>query len=122
MEHMSHSDFVKAYAAGGITVDIVPQDAARFLSARLLLPFVILPILGTGVALALIGWIWSGLAVIGLALAARWLIKRSAPHFVLTQSLADAQFYLAATQQQVLRIRTGHDGDAAGGNSPSVSG
>ena len=102
---MTHAEFVQEYAAGRIRVEIDPRDAARFMSARLLLPFVVLPILGIGVALALVGWIWTGLALIGLAVAARWLIKRGAVHFVLTQSLADAELYRAALEQQVLRIR-----------------
>jgi hypothetical protein len=58
-----------------------------------MLPLVMLPVLGTGVALALIGWIWTGLIVIAVGTIAPVLIKRSAPHFVLTQALRDARFY-----------------------------
>ena len=67
--------------------------AARFLSARLLLPFVMLPVLGCGVALALSGWLWTGFALIGIGTLTPLVIKRSAPHFVVTHALQDEKFY-----------------------------
>ena len=61
---MTHSDFVTAYRNGEVRVQMDPQAAGRMLSARLLLPFVMMPVIGAGVALALIGWIYTGLMVI----------------------------------------------------------
>jgi hypothetical protein len=90
---MTHADFVAAYARGEIKIEIDPHGAGRFLSARLLLPFVMMPVLGTGVAIALVGWIYSGLAVIALAIVATRLIKRSAPHFLLRDALQDPAVY-----------------------------
>lgn len=101
---MTHAEFVAAYARGEVKVEIDPQAAARFLSTRLLLPFVMLPVLGIGVALALIGWIITGLAVIAAAIIVSRLIKRSAPHFVLTQALQDAGLYEELTRTNALRI------------------
>lgn len=101
---MTHAEFLRAYTAGEIRVEVDPAGAARFLSARLLLPLVMLPVLGGGVALALIGWIWTGLAVLAAGIAAPRLIKRSAPHFVLTQALQDERTYHELTQSNVLRI------------------
>lgn len=101
---MGHAEFVAAYRSGEIRVDVDRTAAARFVSARLLLPIVMLPVLGLGTALALWGSVWIGLAVIGLATIAPMLIKRSAPHFVLTQSLQDAKFYEDAKGAGVLQI------------------
>ena len=101
---MSHVEFVAAYRAGAIRVQIDPAAAARFLSARLLLPLVMLPVLGIGVALALSGWVWTGLAVIGVGTVAPILIKRSAPHFVITHALQDARFYDDVAASGILRI------------------
>lgn len=101
---MTHAEFAAAYRSGTIRVDIDRAQAARYLSNRLLLPLVAMPVLGIGVALALTGWIWSGLAVIALAIVATRLIKRSAPHFVLTQALQDERFYRDAMQAGLLRI------------------
>jgi hypothetical protein len=101
---MTHAEFVHAYGEGAIRVDVDPKAAARFVSARLLLPFVMLPVLGVGTALALTGWLWSGFAIIGIATLAPMLIKRSAPHFVMTQALQDEKFYGDACASGVLEI------------------
>ena len=101
---MTHAEFVAAYARGEIKVGVDPQAAARFVSARLLLPFVMMPVLGIGIALALIGWFFTGLGVIALGIIAPRLIKRSAPHFMLTQALQDAAVYDEATKSGMLRI------------------
>jgi hypothetical protein len=101
---MTHAEFLRAYTAGKIKVDVEPAAAARYLSARLLLPFVMLPVLGCGVALALTGWIWTGLTIIAIGVVAPRLIKRSAPHFALTQALQDERVYEELTQSDILRI------------------
>ncbi len=101
---MTHAEFVTAYARGEIRVEIDPQAAARSLSARLLLPFVMMPVLGAGVALALIGWIWTGLAVIALGSVTSRLIKRSAPHLLLQEALRDESAFGELTRSGILRI------------------
>jgi hypothetical protein len=102
---VTHPEFVEAYRSGRVRIDIEPPAAARYLSGRLLLPFVMLPILGCGVALALIGWLWAGLAVLAAGVAVPRLIKRSAPHFLLTQALEDARIYDDVTQAGILRVQ-----------------
>jgi hypothetical protein len=99
---MIHAEFIEAYARSTVRVTIDPKRAARFMSARLLLPFVAMPFIGIGIALALTGWIWSGLAVIAAGIIGPRLIKRGAPHFILTQALADARFYDEAVSAGVL--------------------
>lgn len=81
-----------------------PKQAARLLASRLLLPLITLPVLGAGVALALIGWLWTALAVIAAAIIVPRLIKRSAPNFLLTQMLEDAQQYEAICKAGVMQI------------------
>ena len=101
---MTHAEFVAAYARGEIKVEIDPKAAARHLSARLLLPFVMMPIVGIGIAFALIGWFFLGLAIIALGIIIPQLIKRSAPHFLLTHALEDAGVYEEATRSELLRV------------------
>ena len=95
---LTHAEFDAAYGRGEVTVNFAPKAAAKFLSARLLLPLFMMPVLGSGVALALVGWVWSGLAVIAIGIIVPRLIKRGAPHFLLQQSLSDANLY-----QELLR-------------------
>jgi len=106
---MTHAEFVQAYREGEIRVEVDRRAAARFVSRRLLLPLVMLPILGAGTALALAGWIWTGISIIALATLVPIVIKRSAPHFVLTQSLEDAHFYRDALRAELLRISANAD-------------
>ncbi|OGA21408.1 MAG: hypothetical protein A3I02_09235 [Betaproteobacteria bacterium RIFCSPLOWO2_02_FULL_67_26] len=101
---MTHAEFAAAYARGEIKVDVDPQGAARFISARLLLPLMQMPVLGIGVALALVGWLFTGLVIIALGIAAPRLIKRSAPHFVFQQALNDPAVYDEVTRAGLLRV------------------
>jgi len=101
---MTHTEFVVAYARGEIRVEVEPKEAARFLSARLLLPLFMMPVVGVGIALALLGWIFTGLAVIALGIIAPRLIKRSAPHFVFQQALNDPAVYEEVTKSGLLRV------------------
>jgi hypothetical protein len=101
---LNHTEFVSAYREGRITVQFDPTRAAQLLSARLLLPVMTLPVLGLGVGLALIGWLWTGLIVIALGFIVPRLIKRSAPHFLLTQMLEDAQEYDAICKANVMQL------------------
>lgn len=105
---LSHSEFIKAYRDGTIIVNFDPKAAARFLSGRLLLPLFMMPVLGCGVALALVGWVWTGLAVIALGIIVPRLIKRGAPHFLLQQSLGDVSLYQELLQNGVMHpVRRG---------------
>lgn len=101
---MTHGEFVAAYQRGEIKVEVEPKAAAQMVSARLLLPFVALPVLGMGVALALIGWIYTGLAIIAIGFVVPRLIKRSAPHFIITQALQDSALYDEVTKSGLLRV------------------
>ena len=102
---MTHPEFVAAYQAASIRVDVDRAAAARFVSARLLLPLVMLPVLGVGIALALTGWVWTGLAIIGAATLARIVIRRSAAHFVITHALHDPKFYEDVAAIGLLEIK-----------------
>jgi hypothetical protein len=104
--NMTHAEFVKAYADGRIKVTVDPTAAAKYLSARLMLPFFMMPVLGAGIALALLGRIWAGLAVIAVGFFLPRLIKRSAPNFVLNQAVKSEHTYQQVMQAGILRITT----------------
>ena len=90
---MTHAEFVAAYRAGRLRVQVDRAGAARLVSARLMLPFVLLPVFGAGVALALVGSLLFGALVFLGGLALRFAVRRSAPGFVLQRALADERFY-----------------------------
>ena len=101
---MTHAEFVAAYQEGDVTVTIERMAAAKFVSRRMLLPLVRLPVLGIGVALALVGWLWTGFLVIAIGTLLPFLVRRTAPNFVMTQALQDERFYSDALAAGVLEV------------------
>ena len=101
---MTHQEFVDAYAAGRLRVAIDRDAAARFVSGRAVLPLVMLPALGLGVALALVGYVIAGAIIFLAALLLRFLVRRSSDGFLLSRALRDPDFYREAVAAQVLRI------------------
>jgi len=103
---MTHAEFVAAYGAGRLRTAVDREAAARMVSARLMLPFVLLPVFGAGVALALLGHLVAGVAVFAAALALRFAVRRTAHGFVLKRALEDERFYGEAVAAGLLRIST----------------
>lgn len=101
---LSHHDFVSAFHDDAITVTFDPKGAARFVSARLLLPLFMMPVLGIGVALALTGWVVTGLGVIALGIIVPRLIKRGAPRFLMQQMMEDEGLYREVLHAGIMRV------------------
>ena len=104
---MTHEEFVAAYRQGRLRVLIDRDAAARFVAGRAMLPLVLLPILGLGVALALVGYVWSGIAVFLVGILIRLLVKRSSDGFLLWRALRDAEFYRLVLAARVLTFEDG---------------
>jgi len=102
---MSHADFVHAARTGTLKACMPPPRAAEYLSRRLLLPFFILPFLGAGVGLALIGWLFTGLLVFLVGFIVPRLIKRNAAAILFTQALDDERLYNDLIEAQVLELQ-----------------
>ena len=90
---MTHAEFVAAYRAGRLRVQIDGDAAARFVSQRMLLPLFLLPVLGLAVGLAITGYVWTGIGLFGAAIGFRYLVRRSGRGFVLSRALEDPKFY-----------------------------
>ena len=101
---MTHEEFVAAYRAGRVRVRVDRGAAARFVAGSALLPLVLLPILGLGLALALAGYIITGTIVFLAALLLRFLVRRSSDGFIVWRALQSAEFYRQALAAQVLTI------------------
>jgi hypothetical protein len=103
---VTHAEFAAAWREGRVRVEVDREAAARTMSARLMLPFVLLPVMGAGVALALVGRYFIGAAVFLAALVLRFVVRRSAGGFVLQRALADERFYAEAFASELIRIST----------------
>lgn len=104
---MTHGEFVAAYTSGRIRVRVPPAPAAKFLSARMLLPWVLLPLLGASVAFALArAWVFA-LILFALALLLRGAVRVTAPGYILQRALSDPAFYAEVTDAHLLEIDSG---------------
>jgi len=99
---MTHAEFVAAYASGTIRVRVDRSRAAKLVSARLMVPFVLLPLLGLAVALALTGRLFAGIALFLLVLIFRYAVRASSQGFVLSRALQNPAFYEEVVSAGVL--------------------
>ncbi len=104
MQTLPHDEFITAMHDGSITVNFDPKEAAHFVSGQLMLPLVKLPVLGIGVALALVGWIWTGLLIVAVGIIVPLIIKRGAPYFLMQQALEDEEIYRSLISAGVMQI------------------
>ena len=101
---MTHAEFVAAWREGRLRVEVDRKAAARAVSARLMLPFVLLPVMGAGVALALVGRYFIGAAVFLAAFGLRFAVRRTAAGFVLQRALEDECFYAEAIASGLIKV------------------
>jgi len=99
---MTHAEFVDAWRGARVRVDA--KGAAQMVSARLMLPFVLLPVMGLGVALAIVGHYLLGGSIFAAALLLRYAVRRSAGGYVLQRALADERFYAEALEAGLIRL------------------
>lgn len=90
---MTHTQFVAGLQSGRIQARIDSKAAARFISSRMLLPWLLLPLFGTAVALALYGHIAWGAGVLVATIVLRWLAAGTSAGYVLQRAVSDARFY-----------------------------
>lgn len=100
----THADFVAGYRSGELLLQVDRKAAARFVSGRMLLPLILLPVFGLAVGVALAGWFLAGVAIFLFGFLFRWFVRSSSHGFVLTQSLYSAAFYRDALAAGVIRL------------------
>ena len=108
---LTHEQYCRAYASGEIRVLIEPPLAYRYLSARMLLPLVMLCVLGIGVAVALAVHWFPGVLLVVAGFALPRLTRMSAPTFIMTRSLADPGLYEDTRRLGILKVTPVDRGD-----------
>jgi hypothetical protein len=99
-----HAEYRAAFVRGDIRVDIEPQLAYRYLSARMLLPLVMLAILGLGVSVAVAVHWFPGVLLVIAGFALPRLTRMSAAGFLVTRSLSDQDLYADLLRLGILRV------------------
>jgi len=101
---MTHAQFVAGLQSGRLLARIDPKTAARFVSARMLLPWFLLSLFGAAVALALSGRLVWGAGVLVVAIALRWLAAGTSAGYVLQHAISDPRFYEEVRAAGILEI------------------
>jgi len=120
MDAPTHADFVAGYRSGELVLHVDRKAAARFVSGRMLLPFILLPVFGLAVGVALAGWFLAGVAIFLAGFLFRWFVRSSSHGFVLTQSLYSAAFYRDALAAGVIRLESSPSSHPEPGAPPAA--
>lgn len=103
--YVAHEEFRAGLPAGRFRVVVDPKRARRYIARRLLLIVLLMPVIGVGIALALLGATWTG----GLVVAAGVLLNRvvmwQAPRLLLQMALRDPSVYAFATENGLMEVR-----------------
>ena len=104
-EYVAWEDFRGGLPAGRFRVVVDPKLARRYVSQRLMLIVLVLPIVGVGIALALTGRTWPGALLIGAGVLLNRVVMWQAGRILLHLALNDAKTYEQVTQAGVMEVR-----------------
>lgn len=104
-EYVAYDDFRSGLPAGRFRVVVNPKLARRYVSQRLLLLVVVMPVIGIGLALALLGATWMGAVLVFAGVALNRIVMWQAPKILLHMASRDASVYDHVTQQGVMEVR-----------------
>jgi hypothetical protein len=102
---VSFEEFRAGMAAGRFRLVVDPKLARRWVSQRLLLMVLVMPIIGLGIALALMRHTWPGALLVAAGVLLNRVVMWQAPKILLHFALQDAKAYEAVTQGGVMEVR-----------------
>ena len=104
-EYVSHEEFRAGLPAGRFNVVVNPKLARRYVSQRLMLIVVLMPVIGVGIALALTGRTGLGAALVAAGVVLHRVLMSQAPKILLQMALRDAKVYGYVTENGVMEVR-----------------
>jgi hypothetical protein len=104
-EYVAFDEFRSGLAAGRLRVIVNPKLARRYVSQRLLLMVLVVPVIGVGLALALVGATWPGALLVFGGVALNRVVSWQAPKILLYLASRDAGVYEQATHGGVMEVR-----------------
>jgi hypothetical protein len=104
-EFIPYEEFRAGLPAGRFRVVVNPKLARRYVSQRLLLLVVLMPVIGVGIALVLMGRTWLGASLVFIGVALNRLTMWQAPALLLQMAARDPAVYAYATQQGLMEVR-----------------
>lgn len=104
-EYVPFEEFRAGLPAGRLRVIVDPKLARRFVAQRLLLIVLLMPLIGLGIALALLGARWTGGLMVAAGVVFHRLLMWQAPQILLHMATRDAKVYEHATQHGLMEVR-----------------
>jgi hypothetical protein len=104
-EYVPYEDFRSGLPAGRFRVVVDPKLARRYVSQRLFLIVVLLPLIGVGIALALTGRTWPGAFLIAAGVLLNRIIMWQSGRILLHLAVNDAKTYEQVTTSGVMEVR-----------------
>ena len=104
-EYVPFEEFRAGLPAGRFRVIVNPKLARRYVSQRLLLMVLLLPVIGVGIALALTGHLLAGGLLVAGGVALNRLLMWQAPTILLHLATRDASAYEHVTSHGLMEVR-----------------
>ncbi len=103
--YVPHEEFRAGLPAGRIRVVVNPKLARRYVSQRLMLLVLMMPLIGVGIALALVGRTWLGAGLVAAGVILNRVDMAQAPKILVQMAVRDAKVYDFVTQNWLLEVR-----------------
>jgi hypothetical protein len=103
--YVPHEEFRAGLPTGRIRVVVNPKLARRYVSQRLMLIVLMMPLIGVGIALALMGRTWLGAGLVAAGVILNRVVMAQAPKILLQMAVRDAAVYDFVTQHGLVEVR-----------------
>jgi hypothetical protein len=103
--YVPHAEFRAGLPAGQFRLIVNPERAKKYVKHRLMLTALILPLVGTGIGMAYMGYRWLGLCIVIVGVAAHRLVAMQAPRILLHMIQRDSKIYHEALEFEILEVR-----------------
>jgi hypothetical protein len=104
-EYVAYEEFRDGLPAGRFRVIVDPKQARRYVARRLLLLVVVMPVIGVGLALALMGRPWPGALLVAAGVLLNRVVMWQAPRILLHMATRDPAVYEFVTGNGLMEVR-----------------
>jgi hypothetical protein len=104
-----YEEFKTGLPVGRFRLIVNPDRAYKYVRHRLYLNGISIPLLGTGVALGLTGYLIPGTIFCLLGFGLRWFVKKEAPKILLHLIQNDAKVYYESIEFEIMEVRMAQD-------------
>lgn len=104
-----YQEFKAGLPVGRFRLIVNPERAYKYVRHRLYLNGISIPLLGTGVALGLTGYLIPGTIFCVLGFGMRCFVKKEAPKILLHLIQNDAKVYYESIEFEIMEVRLAQD-------------